>query len=249
MSNATADKLKPKYENAEQERVDRELGGRYAKGNPGGPGNPFGRQVALLRKTILADATPDRVQALVKKIYDMAMDGILAAAKLYLSYAVGKPTPMADPDRVDFHEMEIYRETVPLKQELTGMMQTGTPEYLLEVARFTRPLVGAIHQQTLMDGFRNSLETSGERKAQEAKEEAEAERLLNSPGPELPDGLEQKLWPSPNPVMSVQGVTQMYVRCTGPLGYGFLGGDAERDQRGHGINLGRWAMSPLSPTW
>ena len=68
---------------------DRDLCGRFKAGNLGGPGNPFARQTANLRKSIVTTSTPEQVQALTKKIYDMAMDGNLTAAKLYLSYAVG----------------------------------------------------------------------------------------------------------------------------------------------------------------
>jgi hypothetical protein len=40
----------------------RHKGGRFAKGNSGGPGNPHGKHVALLRSAILATVTIEDIQ-------------------------------------------------------------------------------------------------------------------------------------------------------------------------------------------
>ena len=43
-------------------------GGRFTKGNPGGPGNPMGKQVAALRAAMLAAVTPEDMLALVRTL-------------------------------------------------------------------------------------------------------------------------------------------------------------------------------------
>jgi hypothetical protein len=65
--------------------------GRFAKGNAGGTGNPFARQVAALRQAALAAITPDTIRAIFAKMADLALAGDVPAAKLVLAYAVGKP--------------------------------------------------------------------------------------------------------------------------------------------------------------
>ncbi len=69
----------------------RDAAGRFAKGNGGGPGNPHGRQVAELRRTVLGAVTPDEVAELVRVIWDKARAGDMGAAKLLLSYLIGQP--------------------------------------------------------------------------------------------------------------------------------------------------------------
>src|SRR5262245_11975481 len=85
--------------------------GRFAKGNLGGPGNPFARQVAALRLALLASVTEEDLEAITQELVRLAKEGNLAAAKLLLSYALGKPAAPVDPDTLDAQEWEIYRRT------------------------------------------------------------------------------------------------------------------------------------------
>src|SRR5204862_6929732 len=89
-------------ESAAQTPTDgREPNGRWAKGNPGGPGNPFARQVAKLRKVIINRLTEDDLLAITEALLAKAKEGSVGAAKLLLSYALGKPASAPDPDRLD----------------------------------------------------------------------------------------------------------------------------------------------------
>ena len=91
----------------------RAKGGRFAKGNPGGPGNPFARRVAGLRAALLDVVTVERLQALATKLYDLALGGDVAAAKLILCYAIGKPTDVVDPDLLDHQEFKLLDAAEP----------------------------------------------------------------------------------------------------------------------------------------
>ena len=91
----------------------RDAGGRFTKGNPGGPGNPFARRVSRLRSRIVEELTDDELQAIVRKMIADAKDGDKAAAKLLLSYAIGKPTdPVCEPDHVEAHELDTAAATL-----------------------------------------------------------------------------------------------------------------------------------------
>ena len=83
----------------------RDAGGRFAKGNAGGPGNPFARRVSRLRSLIVQELTDEDLQAIVRKLIADAKGGDLPAVKLLLGYAIGRPgTPACEPDEVDAHE-------------------------------------------------------------------------------------------------------------------------------------------------
>lgn len=84
-----------------------DAGGRFGTGNPGGPGSPFARRVSRLRSLIVEEMADDDLQAIVRKMIADAKDGDKAAAKLLLSYAIGKPAdPVCQPDHVEAHELD-----------------------------------------------------------------------------------------------------------------------------------------------
>jgi hypothetical protein len=79
------------------------------RGNPGGPGNSFGRKVAALRAALIDCITPQDIQRVMAALLLEAANGNVAAARLLLAYTVGKP---ADPDLVDVGEWQLLRQTV-----------------------------------------------------------------------------------------------------------------------------------------
>src|SRR5207302_545944 len=84
--------------------------GRFAKGNAGGPGNPFGRKVAAMRQVVQEAVSEEDLRAIVGKLVEQAKEGNIAAAKLVLAYAVGKPAAAPDPDRQDLEEWQMHQE-------------------------------------------------------------------------------------------------------------------------------------------
>src|SRR4051794_12015927 len=91
---------------------ERDARGRFARGNKGGPGNPFGRRVAHLREVLLRSATEENVERLANMLMERAFAGDMAAARMLLLYWIGKPKEVAEPDRVDIEEWELATEHV-----------------------------------------------------------------------------------------------------------------------------------------
>jgi hypothetical protein len=79
--------------------------GRFAPGNSGGPGNPFAREVAELRKAILARLTVEAAGEITDALIARAKSGDVAAARLVFQYALGKPARATEPDRTPIDEM------------------------------------------------------------------------------------------------------------------------------------------------
>ena len=65
-------------------------GGKFAAGNPGGPGNPHGGQVARLRAVMLEAVSEDDMRAVVLKLVELAKEGDLKAIDLLLTRTLGK---------------------------------------------------------------------------------------------------------------------------------------------------------------
>ncbi len=131
----------------------RDAHGRFGKGNAGGPGNPFARQVAALRCALLNALTPQDIAAVVQALLRHAQDGNVAAAKLLLAYGLGRPAAAVDPDTLDQHEWELYRRAPDPSPE----MLTVTKRFALPVALdFMRgALAGLEEHQARM--FRDGL--------------------------------------------------------------------------------------------
>lgn len=58
--------------------------GRFAQGNPGGPGNPHVRRVAELRAAVMAATTGEQVQEVMDKLRKLALEGDVRAAVAWL---------------------------------------------------------------------------------------------------------------------------------------------------------------------
>ena len=85
----------------------RDARGRFTKGNPGGPGNPYARRVANLRSRLLAEGSDDDLAEIARRLVKLARSGNLAAAKVLFSYTLGPPQPGISPDSVDVDEARV----------------------------------------------------------------------------------------------------------------------------------------------
>jgi hypothetical protein len=96
----------------------RDTAGRFLKGNPGGPGNPYAKQVAALKAALFEALTREDIQAVVRRMIGEALAGNVAAARLLLEYAVGKPLPGSAANALDA-ELAVDLSEERLAQRLT----------------------------------------------------------------------------------------------------------------------------------
>ena len=88
----------------------RDSAGRFATGNPGGPGNPFARRVAQLRSALLDAVSDDDLREIVSALVTRAKSGDVVAAREILTRIIGKPGDSVDPDRLDLDDLKIASE-------------------------------------------------------------------------------------------------------------------------------------------
>jgi hypothetical protein len=118
----------------------RDASGRFAKGNSAGRGNPFARKVAALRAAFLKDLTRDDIKEIVATLKAQAKKGDVAAARLLLSYSLGKPDKAVDVDRLDADEWEVIRgNTTTLAHKVRETVMSPPISLFSEMTMAARP--------------------------------------------------------------------------------------------------------------
>ncbi len=85
----------------------REPGGKFAAGNPGGPGRPKGRRVTEGRRAVEEAVTPDMLAAAMRKCALLALQGNLAALRILLERTLGRPAEVAAAEPLDIEPLRL----------------------------------------------------------------------------------------------------------------------------------------------
>ena len=88
----------------------RSADGRFAKGNPGGPGNPYSQRTSRLRAMLLDSITEDDFRAVVAKLIAMAKAGDIVAIRELLDRALGKSKGTVELIQAEITEAELDKE-------------------------------------------------------------------------------------------------------------------------------------------
>jgi hypothetical protein len=131
----------PSVNGTNGDAAGRDRHGRFAKGNSGGPGNPFGRQVAAFRTALVAAVTAEDIQRVMAALLEQAVKGNVGAARLFLAYTVGKPAGPADPDRVDVEEWQLVQQTVARPQEVERTFTRMPVQLASKIANAALPVM------------------------------------------------------------------------------------------------------------
>jgi hypothetical protein len=139
--------------------------GRFTKGNAGGPGNPFARQVAAMRLEFLKAVTSEDIAEIARAMVAKAKEGDVAAAKVVLQYTLGRPAGAVDPDRLDEGEWQQWQREVVHTSEADAVFEACAAETICKIARIFVPLM----QQKMLDGMAATVQ---EREAARQRREA-----------------------------------------------------------------------------
>ena len=189
----------PAQTNPNQTNSNRDDQGRFTRGNSVGPGNPFARQVGQLRQVILDALTPEEMLAITQKFITLAKEGNVQAAKLLLSYSLGKPTPGVQPDNLDVEEWDIQKNTAVMFCEMNHLVTKPEAEFTLNVVRSTRSGMNLEANKILLD----NLYAQKEEDERQARKKKDKERRK----------AQQKEKPAPSPNGFFEGLAQMVQRA------------------------------------
>src|SRR6516165_3300214 len=131
----------PPTKNANPDLSGRTADGRFAKDNPGGPGNPHARHCARMLALLRASISDEEIVAIIRALVAKAVDGDVSAAKLIMSYQLGKPLPAPNPDEMDRDEWDHYqRDTINLEevQQVLGSLPSSVGN---DLARSALPVM------------------------------------------------------------------------------------------------------------
>jgi hypothetical protein len=163
----------------------RDHNGKFTKGNPGGPGNPFAGQVARLKKMLLERITDEDIDAIADKLIELAKEGSLPAIKLLLAYALGKPGQTFQPHPVqallpdqflpeaDGNSESHRGATTPVPDLAPDLTPLVGPSLLDELARQLRDSARADEQRPLSRQQRRAERRERER-AERRRRQADA---------------------------------------------------------------------------
>jgi len=70
----------------------RGAGGRFGPGNPGGPGNPHAAHVGRLRSALLSAVRPEDLDAIARRLVELAKAGEMPAIRELFDRTLGRPT-------------------------------------------------------------------------------------------------------------------------------------------------------------
>lgn len=106
----------------------RDANGRLLPGHPGiSPGRPPRSHEESILETIRLEATPERVQAVLAKLYEQATtQGSVRAAALWLAYTAGKPQPL-DPRALGQDNIELVRKMMVMHERLVELEAQAQP--------------------------------------------------------------------------------------------------------------------------
>jgi hypothetical protein len=120
----------------------RDARGRFAPGNPGGPGNPFARQVAKLRSALVHRVTEADMERIAEDLVVKARLGDLAAIKLLFLYVLGKPAATVNPDTLDIEEwLQTVRPIPGIMREFPAALGTMPVDTMNGAVRIVQPFV------------------------------------------------------------------------------------------------------------
>jgi hypothetical protein len=118
--------------------TDRAIGGRFAKGNPGGPGNPFARQTAALRAYLINHVTERDIQDILDILLLNAKGGHLPTIKFLFAYVIGKPQPAVNPDVLDLQELQLFQQGALPPEALETLARQLPLPFLLQLVNHSQ---------------------------------------------------------------------------------------------------------------
>jgi hypothetical protein len=145
--------------------------GKFVKGNKGGPGNPFARKIAAMRRAFFDAVTEEDLAAIARAMIEKAKAGDVAAARLVMQYTMGKPAEAVDPDRLDEMEWQQWtrEEVTPTGHEVFTGLHASAANVI------ARALVPAMQEEHFNE-LQRQIDEREEVRREEEEEDEEDER-------------------------------------------------------------------------
>jgi hypothetical protein len=152
----------------------RDQRGRFTKGNPGGPGNPFARRTAQLRRALSMAVSEEDIAVVARQLLEKAKAGDVAAAKLLLGYVVGQPAPVVDPDTLDRQEWAVFQQIPVPAPEVARLLNDVPVDFACELGRTLAPFLRDMAAQKARTVFSGADQPTKKQRKQAKRRAARA---------------------------------------------------------------------------
>ena len=167
--------------------------GQFVLGNPGGPGNPFARQIAEFRKAVFEAVGLEKMRTVAMAMADRAAEGNVAAAKLIFQYTLGKPAAAVEPDRIEIEDYKLRTESAVPTHIWAPMLQHLQAKNVNEIAVVSESLLQSRILEPMEQALRGEMPTKLSRTAKKAMRRAmRRQRRENAPSPNASIGAAAK---------------------------------------------------------
>ncbi|HEV8059690.1 MAG TPA: hypothetical protein VGP68_07445 [Gemmataceae bacterium] len=127
----------------------RDANGKFAAGNRGGPGNPHARHCARMLEIFRNTISEEDFIRVVRKLLEKAEAGDTSAAKILVSYVVGKPLAAPHPDSIVRDEWDHFQNDAMKQRELAVVMNSLPTHVGNDVARIALPIMTDVRTRGL----------------------------------------------------------------------------------------------------
>jgi hypothetical protein len=126
--------------------------------------------------------TDEDVDAIAQRLVELARTGDVAAARLLLSYAVGRPTDAVDPDTLDQQEWAIFRQIPVPPAEVERLLHDVPVDFACELTRALAPHLSAMTAAKAKPILCGDSKSTKKQRKRAARCKTEAASLLQREG-------------------------------------------------------------------
>jgi hypothetical protein len=156
--------------------------GRFTKGNPDGPGNPFARHVAKPRAALVQRVTEADIQRIADDLLVKAKLGHLPSIRILLPYVLGKPSGTVNPDTLDLDEWRQLVQPLPrIMAELSDALLSVPVQTATDMVRSAQPFAQRMVSEELTAPAPEAAEEANDEEAKnERREDRPAKRTARA---------------------------------------------------------------------
>src|SRR5579871_3485508 len=179
----------------------RDARGRFTKGNPGGPGNPFARHVAKLRSALAECVSEEDIRQIAQGLLVSAKLGHLPSIRILFMNVLGKPSGAVNPDTLDIDEWRLLVQPLArIMAELPEALMSLPAETAADMVRSAQP-----YAQRMVG---EELTAPPPEADEEAREEEKRQQDPDRPGKKRAGARPR---PSPNGVFRPRGAVPQWL--------------------------------------
>jgi hypothetical protein len=184
--------------------------GRFVKGNRGGPGNPFARQVAKLRAALIQRVTEADIQRIADDLLTSAKLGHLPSIRLLFLYVLGKPAAVVDPDTLDIEEWKRHVQPLPqIMADLEQALMSMPVQAATDMVRTSQPFMQQMMSEELTAPPPLRDHEDGEEPEDDPSDEPRAEATANGQAQPSANGVRRPMAAVPSWLDKIAGYARM----------------------------------------